>query len=528
MKKEENWLWKLLLVLFAVFLAIHIEPTGFVTGEKIFFSDDFSSSNLQSDWQPTKLALGAYESAPGTIHTPPPNNPLYSLVLNRGQLRLTVPGNAPYDFWYNVENAPQLTIGAPKGDFAIETKATLLSGPGNFHTGLIIYFGSSDAFIWGFAESANRLYWGKVGPGGGPVSYADPTSVFTPSIFLRIEKKGNTYSFLYKSPQDTQWITAGSMDNGGTPQKIGFITKTWGNGATVTTDFDYFAVTVLQPPPPSPTQTPPPTQSTPAGAEDVYGSKPADWVPLTTSCSAMKAEIAALDRFWDGWMQAPDVLPGYPAEEKFIPQKLSSAVAWPFVGSTYCLLKTSRYSNTEKFDFYLGGESWCMRVAHGEGNEVCCPKKFSETNYDDAWAAKQCCVVHGKQTQPLPCAPPMPVAPQLQTMQQASAEKKVTATEIISQKPVPQSFPKPAQKEEFPVKQISGAREIPQKVPIQTPRKEETELGEEIDIPEVPVAPEQEKPAEKQREKQVSPEKTWTDSLLHTIKKLFYAVFGAS
>ncbi len=786
MKKGDVGVWKFLFIALLVFFLVQREPTGYVTGERIVFSDEFSSKTLEGSWQLSNIILGAYESAPGTIHTPPPTNPMYSLVLVPGQLRVTVPSNKAYDFWYNVENALLLTVSPPPGDLALETKATISHTAGPYHTGLVVYFGPSDAFLWGFAESQNRLYWGKVGPGGGPVAYTDPTAGFTSSIFLRIEKRGERYTFLYKSPQDNQWITAGTMDHGGSPQKIGLITKTWGSGTAVTTDFDYFTVTALPSiAVPAPVWGPPPyggsggtafSYQCPAGkaatgirgragnyldqiqfvcdgsegsafggsggnsfsydcpsgsfivgirgkagnyvdqfgvicegsvsspayggsggnefryacpdgvvrgifgrsglyidqisvqcdakpaaaaGSDVYGKKPLDWVLLRTSCSDVGAEITAVKNSWGGWMQAPDVLAGYPREETFVPKKLSANTAWPFVDNTYCLLKASRYSNTQTFDYYLGKESWCMRtyengVAKGE---VCCPRKFNERDYSEEWEAKKCCIVNGKQTQPLPCNPPTLATPTsttaptsttpTQTQQEQvkisqafcsanpekitfsnriykkvyggsfsvlgytapnqaffqaigtttdqslkvnvfpkgsnsryfslivkgvdnpieqegyllvgcryyeprgfmdvgmdgmifisedllPVEKQVPQTKTIPQQqiPLPTEIPKLVQKEPLPQRQ--EAQEIPQQpvqtIPSQPPQEPKEEIPpepmqeEEIEIPDLEEREEQ--PRERTPEDE-HPKKTMLDSLLHTIKKLFYSVFGA-
>ena len=389
------------------------------------YSDDFSSDTLSSVWQVFHATLGAYATGPDSFHKPAATGPTYTLVESRGSLRLSTTATPGFDFWYNAEQAPMIQRDPPnggQGSWAVETKETLVaSSGGSFHTGLMIYFGRSDAFIWGFLGSQNQLYWGKVGPGGGPVVYNGGNTVY-----LRIEKSGNAYTFKFKSQADSSWITVGSMNHDGIPRAVGFITKTWDNGVPATVDFDSFTTFLLPEPasplpppsaqpssPPLQPSTPPPQSSSLISGMYGAGKPPADWKPFATMCGEAQDEISAIQSHWRGFVITPEVV-GAPREAVFNPKKLLPPVSWPFAGNTYCVLQGQRndMDGGHIWSYYLGRESFCEVVVSkvsGSLSEVCCPKKFSDIWSEETYEGKFCCASSKESARPVSpslCSPP--------------------------------------------------------------------------------------------------------------------------
>ncbi len=147
-----------------------------------------------------------------------------------------------FDHWTTVDNAPALYLDIPSAnqgdDFFIETHL-VLEGPasGNFHGAIVVYFSQFNVFYWGPYMGA-YLRVEKSGQNG----LIDTT--YYDDVYLRIERTGSTYRFLYTTDPTSDWILAGTLTAAETPTRVGLMGKTW--GGTLTEDlslgFDYFVM----------------------------------------------------------------------------------------------------------------------------------------------------------------------------------------------------------------------------------------------------------------------------------------------
>jgi YD repeat-containing protein len=171
----------------------------------------------------------------------PKANSTISLTASPGKLRLSVPNTATYNHYSSVDEAPQVRTtsaiaGSLAGDWTIETKVNLSSyTPGsNFLTGLMVYFGQYDAAYFGPYRGTHL----RVTRSDGVTTPID--TAFTGSeAWLRVRKTGTTYTFEYRSSENSAWLSAGTKTWTTTPTKVGMILKTW-SAVTVNADFDYF------------------------------------------------------------------------------------------------------------------------------------------------------------------------------------------------------------------------------------------------------------------------------------------------
>jgi hypothetical protein len=145
-----------------------------------------------------------------------------------------------FDHWSTVDNAPALYVDIPAGnqadDFFIETHL-IWDGPasGYFQCAMVVYFSRYNVFYWGPYTNTNvRLEKSGVG------ALIDVT-YSTSDVYLRIERTGQSYEFLYTTDPASGWISAGTITASETPTRVGLMGKTW---ATLSQDlsisFDYF------------------------------------------------------------------------------------------------------------------------------------------------------------------------------------------------------------------------------------------------------------------------------------------------
>lgn len=182
--------------------------------------DPFSESILNSMW---------------TWETPKAG-PTYSLSINPGWLRMSVPNTTTFDHWTTVNHAPKLITPVTSGDWSVETKYNLaaFTSGANFHAGLMVYFGPNSIYYWGPYQGTNLRLEKSGQLSLLNVNYGSMTG------FLRIRKIGTTYYFDYKANEGDTWVNAGSHSTTTTPQSAGMIVKTWSIANTVSFDSDYF------------------------------------------------------------------------------------------------------------------------------------------------------------------------------------------------------------------------------------------------------------------------------------------------
>jgi hypothetical protein len=145
-----------------------------------------------------------------------------------------------FDHWSSVDAAPALYLDIPpdnQGDnFFIETHLIwdgLTSG--SFHCAIVVYFGTLNVFYWGPYTNTNLRV-----EKSGQAALID-TTYNSPDVYLRIERTGTTYDFLYSSDPTSGWTSAGTITATETPTKVGVMGKTWGTmSPDLTLSFDYF------------------------------------------------------------------------------------------------------------------------------------------------------------------------------------------------------------------------------------------------------------------------------------------------
>jgi len=186
-------------------------------------TDNFSATTINTAWSQYVPATG----------------PTWSVTANPGFARLSIPNTQAYDSWTAVDNAPQFQRGdMGSADWAIETKATLVSNPGGFfQTGLMVRFSQYDLFYWGFDNGANL----QLDRSGSPGLIKIPNTATT--VWLRIQRIGSYYLFSHKTASSDPWMYdgyQGPVTNA--VSNVGLIGKTW-NPVALTVDFDYFSLT---------------------------------------------------------------------------------------------------------------------------------------------------------------------------------------------------------------------------------------------------------------------------------------------
>lgn len=178
------------------------------------FSDDFSSSGLNSRWNWRAPKAGPAWSIQG------------------GRLEIALPeASGGFDVWTNADNAPSLMTAPPPGDWDMEARLQLVgAGAGaEFHAGLAERFADGRTMIWGPYQS--RRYAGVAGPQvwlersgeGRMAAVAMPGE----SIDLRVEKRGARYSFSLRKAGQTAWRRVAATSALSEPSQIGIVVKSF-------------------------------------------------------------------------------------------------------------------------------------------------------------------------------------------------------------------------------------------------------------------------------------------------------------
>jgi hypothetical protein len=159
---------------------------------------------------------------------------------------MSVDGQATYDNWRSVDNAPQIRIDLTatsvdlrNEDFVVTARTNLRTGHGDkFHAGLCIVFSANDVMVWG-PHGATDLRLRR--PDGVDISQSYPNN----AAFLKIKRIGNEYSAWY-SADGKNWTRSGSTTISTAPIAVGTILKTWTVPHTETVAFDFLEITNVQ------------------------------------------------------------------------------------------------------------------------------------------------------------------------------------------------------------------------------------------------------------------------------------------
>lgn len=157
-------------------------------------------------------------------------------------LTLENPSSQDFDHWTTADRAPQLRRDV-SGDFTLETRMTMeaFTVGRNFHSGLMVGFGQFDVFYWGFHRGTDLRMERTGNSNLANVSYSSP------SVWLRVVKTGDTYSFEYRAQESDPW-TVGATRTTSTPvQFVGSILKTWQSNVDIEVRLDHLALDDLTP-----------------------------------------------------------------------------------------------------------------------------------------------------------------------------------------------------------------------------------------------------------------------------------------
>ncbi|MBW3623637.1 MAG: hypothetical protein KY468_09555 [Armatimonadetes bacterium] len=192
-----------------------------VPGSGVVFTDAFTGTTLKPEW---------------TVETPVAGP---TVNVDNGTLNITLPGSRAFDIWAGIPaDQPRVTLPNPVGDFVMTATLNGVTDTAgepienrNFHSGLYVHLGGSDAIMWGAYRSNNTLRLERSGTGFGP----NITTLTLPAQ-LQIRRVGNTYTFFYRQQQSDAWSQLMESDTSTTPrsitvptpaERVGVFQKSW-------------------------------------------------------------------------------------------------------------------------------------------------------------------------------------------------------------------------------------------------------------------------------------------------------------
>ncbi|MBI5952480.1 MAG: hypothetical protein HY865_12555 [Chloroflexi bacterium] len=182
--------------------------------------DEFDATTLDSAWTWVEPLAG----------------PSWSLTDEPDSFQFTLPPD--YDHWEGVNTAPSLQrTDMGTGDFAIETRVDILTEnePGDgYKFGLLVGFSETDRLWLGLTGDGQlRIYRTGVLEGA-------TVGIATLPVYLRVEKVGADYDFLYKQNGADNWTNLGSYTSSQAVSYVGVYGSTYDAIYDVTFSLDYF------------------------------------------------------------------------------------------------------------------------------------------------------------------------------------------------------------------------------------------------------------------------------------------------
>lgn len=156
----------------------------------------------------------------------------------------TAPSGGNYDHWSTNNRAPMMRRSdMGSGDWTLETRLALASYEAgkNFHTGLMVQFGTYDVFAWGFYKGTD-LRLERSGNG----NLANATNS-AETVSLRVVKTGTTYSFEWRADDASPWQVASTQVEGDAVQHVGAMVKTWSTDVPMQVTWERLALNELPP-----------------------------------------------------------------------------------------------------------------------------------------------------------------------------------------------------------------------------------------------------------------------------------------
>ena len=158
---------------------------------------------------------------------------------------VTIPslGSGNFDHWNTNDRAPQIRRVPPTGDWTLTSRFSLDSYivNRNWHTGLMVQFGTYDLFLFGPYRGTNlRL------ERSGFANLASYNQAAT-EIELRVVKTGTLYSFEYRALPGNPWTVVTTQNVANPVAYVGALTKTWESAAPLTLSYEHLALNELFP-----------------------------------------------------------------------------------------------------------------------------------------------------------------------------------------------------------------------------------------------------------------------------------------
>ncbi len=182
------------------------------------FTDDFNDPSLKPIWEPYIPLAGP------------------AITSNGSQLHVSLPADRAYNQATSTDDAPQVRLNAPDGDFTAETRLSLDGSPtGSFEAGLALTFGKSDAYVIGRYQNGTQLR----------VERRNTQRILKPvpagPLDLQIRKAGTRYTFSYRAGTTGSWTPLFSDTVTDKPLTVGVLLRSW-QGIAVGASFDRFSL----------------------------------------------------------------------------------------------------------------------------------------------------------------------------------------------------------------------------------------------------------------------------------------------
>ena len=175
------------------------------------------------------------EVGPGWEWYTPKEGPTYTV--SDGSLHTSLPAYDSFEHWTDVDDAPQLRrTDMGEGDWAIETELENISAAeeAGYWAALEVGFDQYDQLWYGMVDDGQL----KIGRVGEYETFAMPQSL---PLTMRLEKRGEEYTFMYKHDPQEAWTVLAPQEFAGTPQYVGLLARNLDTGSEdMNADWSYF------------------------------------------------------------------------------------------------------------------------------------------------------------------------------------------------------------------------------------------------------------------------------------------------
>ena len=187
-----------------------------------FASDDFNVESLSLGWTLVEPAGTDVELTGNTEHA------LLELSTSNGN----------YDLWGTTRNAVRVMQEISDEDLALEVGFLGAPSVGHQMQGFLLEEDSSNWLRYDLYSDGQRVYAFAAVTVNGVSSQVMKVAVTSDVRFLRIERVGNTFTFLYSNDEDG-WVTAGSVQHAMELTQAGLFAGSVGSSSAISVLVDY-------------------------------------------------------------------------------------------------------------------------------------------------------------------------------------------------------------------------------------------------------------------------------------------------